>query len=189
MGDHIDGSIRIRRFLTETLDHGCTNGQRQAYIGHIIIWAMFLLSTLVPIITRKQCLTFVRYLSIVADQSAHHVNNVTGRLLYLPTRQWTMSYGFNRHGGVRQAFHEFQITYGPLNSPDVNPIEHLWLHLKISHCATLLPHRNVHRMLDQLMNVWYRMTQSIRTLSSRYPVGCWRFRSKNWSYVVLKTWS
>ena len=65
---HIDGRVRIRRFLKETLAPGCTVGRRQAGGGGIMGWEMFSWSTLGPIIPIEQSLTSVHYVNIVANQ-------------------------------------------------------------------------------------------------------------------------
>lgn len=49
----IDGRVRIRRFRTETLVPGYTNGRRQACSVYNFLRAMFLWSTLGPIIPRR----------------------------------------------------------------------------------------------------------------------------------------
>lgn len=51
--NHMNLHVRIRGFLSETLDPGCTFGRRHACGGYITVWAMFLWSTLDSIILIK----------------------------------------------------------------------------------------------------------------------------------------
>lgn len=47
------------------------------------------------------------------------------------------------------------------NSPDINPIEHLWSQLESQIPASTLPPRNVRKFQDQLVSLWYQIPETI----------------------------
>ena len=65
---------------------------------------------------------------------------------------------------VREWFEEhssdFQVMSWLPNSPDINPIEHLWSHLENQIRAATLPPRNVRELQDQLVSAWYQIPQT-----------------------------
>uniref|UniRef100_A0A8C4N7D9 Tc1-like transposase DDE domain-containing protein n=1 Tax=Eptatretus burgeri TaxID=7764 RepID=A0A8C4N7D9_EPTBU len=125
--DHVDGCVHVRCLPGEVMAPGCTVGRRQAGGGSVMVWAMFYWETLRPAIHVDVNLTHVTYRDIVANQvhpfmamvfpdgsglfqqdntPCHTAHNV---------QEW-----FEEHDEV------FTVLPWPPNSPDPNPIEHLW---------------------------------------------------------------
>lgn len=158
---HLDGRVRIRRFPNEPLAPGCTVGRRQAGGGGIMVWAMFSWGTLGPIIPIEQSLTSVRYLNMVADQVHPFMATVfpAGDGVYqqdnAPCHKGRIVMDwFEEHSS------DFQVMSWPPNSPDMNPIEHLWSYLENQIRAATLPPRNVRELQDQLVSAWYQIPQT-----------------------------
>lgn len=58
---------------------------------------------------------------------------------------------------------EFQVMFLLPNSSHLNPVEHLWFHLKILICVATVPPHNVRELQDQLVNTWYQILHTAYT--------------------------
>ena len=56
---------------------------------------------------------------------------------------------------------DIQVLSWPVQSPDLNPIEHLWKHLKWQLCQYETPPKGVHELWDRVSNEWYAILPEV----------------------------
>uniref|UniRef100_A0A8C4Q1N8 Transposable element Tc1 transposase n=1 Tax=Eptatretus burgeri TaxID=7764 RepID=A0A8C4Q1N8_EPTBU len=152
--DHVDGRVRVCRLPGEVMARGCTGG------GSVMLWAMFCWETLGPAIHVDVNLTRVTYLNIVADQVHPFMAKVflEGSGLFqqdnVPCHTAHIVWEcFEEHDEV------FMVLPWPPNSPDLNPIEHLWDVLVRQVQSTAAPPLNLQDLKDLLLMFWYQTPQ------------------------------
>ncbi|KAK3570021.1 hypothetical protein QTP86_009164 [Hemibagrus guttatus] len=113
-----------QQWAREHMATGCTMGRRQASRGSVMLWAMLCWETWGPVIHVDVTLTRTTYLSIVAEHVHPFMEMVfpDGCGLFqqdnVPCHKAKM---------VQEWFDEHnESELLPPNSPDLNPIEHLW---------------------------------------------------------------
>ncbi|KAK3560338.1 hypothetical protein QTP86_006422 [Hemibagrus guttatus] len=124
---HVDGRVHVRLLPGEHMAPGCTMGRRRAGGGSVLLWAMFCWETLGPAVHVDVTLTRSTYLSIVADHVHPFMETLfpDGCVLFqqdnAPCHKAEMvQEWFDDHNN------QFEVLTPPPNSPDLNPIQHLW---------------------------------------------------------------
>ena len=56
---------------------------------------------------------------------------------------------------------DIQVLSWPVQSPDLNPIEHLWEHLKWQFCKYSDPPRRAHELWDRLVDEWNKIAPEV----------------------------
>uniref|UniRef100_A0AAY5KPB9 Tc1-like transposase DDE domain-containing protein n=1 Tax=Esox lucius TaxID=8010 RepID=A0AAY5KPB9_ESOLU len=169
---HVDGRVRVRRLPGEVMAPECTEEREQAGGGSVMLWATFCWETLGPGIHVDVNLTDAAYLNIVADQLHPFMAMVfpDGSGLFQQdnspchtahiVREW-----FEEHD------EEFKVLPWPPNSPDLNPIEHLWDVLDQQVRSTPAPPRNLQELKDLLLMSWCQIPQdTFRGLVESMPL-------------------
>ncbi|KAK3528676.1 hypothetical protein QTP70_007720 [Hemibagrus guttatus] len=150
---------------------GCTMGRRRAGGGSVLLWKMFCWETLGPAVHVDVTVTRSTYLSIVAD----HVHSFMETLFpdgcglfqqdNAPCHKAEMvQEWFDDHNN------QFEMLTPPPNSPDLNPIQHLWDVLDKQVRSMKVPPRNLQDLKDLLLTSWCQIPQhTFRDLVESMP--------------------
>ena len=157
---HSDGRVRIWRQQHESMDPSCLVSTVQAGGGGVMVWGIFSWHSLGPLVPIEHRCNATAYLSIVAD----HVHPFM-------TTMYPTSDGYfqqdnapcHKAGIISDWFlehdNEFTVLKWPPQSPDLNPIEHLWDVVEREiHIMDVQP-TNLHQLCDAIMSIWTKLSE------------------------------
>ncbi len=156
--------VRIWRKGHESMDPSCLVSTVQAGGGGVMVWGILSCHTLGPLVPIEHRLNTTVYLSIVAD----HVH------LFMTTEYTSSDDYFQQDNApchkariISDWFlehdNEFTLLKWPPQSPDLNPIEHLWdVEERENHIMDLQP-TNLQQLRDAIMTIW---PKSLRNVSN-----------------------
>ncbi len=142
------------------MDPSCPVSTVQAGGGGVMVWGIFSWHTLGTLVPIKHCLNATAYLSIVAD----HVHPFM-------TTVYPSSDGYfqqdNAPCHIAQIIsdwflehdNEFTLLKWPPQSPDLNPIEHLWDVVEWEICIMDVQPTNLQQLHDAIMSIWTKISE------------------------------
>ncbi|KAK3523760.1 hypothetical protein QTP70_009232 [Hemibagrus guttatus] len=144
---HVDGRVRVRRLPGKHMAPGCTMGRRRAGGGSVMLWAMFCWETLCPAVHVDVTLTRSTYLSIAAD----HAHSFMETLFPDGCGLFQQDNAPCHKAKMGQEW--FEVLTWPPNSPDLNPIHHLWDALDKQVRSMEAPPRNLQDLAGSAANI------------------------------------
>ncbi len=157
---HWDGRVRILRKEHESMDPSCLVSTVQAGGGDVMVWGIFSWHTLGPLVPIEHRLNATAYLSIVADNVHPFMTTV-----YPSSDGYFQQDNAPRHKAqiISDWFlehdNEFTLLKWPLQSPDLNPIEHLWDVVEREiHIMDVQP-TNLQQLRDAIMSIWTKISE------------------------------
>ncbi|KFM73508.1 Transposable element Tcb1 transposase, partial [Stegodyphus mimosarum] len=184
-----DGRWRIRRETSERNHPATIAGTVQAGGGSIMVWGMFSWHSLGSLIIVEGTMDQYKYASVLAD----HVHPYM-RIVFPQDDGIFQQDNARCHtaASVRAWFEEhqdeFTVLPWPANSPDLNPIEHLWDHLDRVVRAMDPQPRNLAQLATALESAWLNIPENtFRDLCDSLPARLAAVRSAKelsavWAY-------
>ncbi len=159
---HSDGRVRIWHKEHESMDPSCL----VPTVGNgVMIWGIFSWHTFSPLVPIEYHLNASAYLSIVAD----HVHPFM-------TTVYPSSDGYFQQDNAPchkaqiisdwflEHDNEFTLLKWPPQSPDLNPIEHLWDVVEREICIMDVQPTNLQQLRDAIMSIWTKISEVSNTL-------------------------
>ncbi len=157
---HSGGRVRIWRKEHESMDPSCLVSMVQA--GGVMVWGIFSWHTLGPLVPIEHRLNDTAYLSIVADHAHPSMTTVYPSRIMHRHKAQIISDWFLEHDN------EFTLLKWAPQSPDLNPIEHLWDVVEREIC-----------IMDVQPTVWCYKVNTDQNLWEMFPTPCWIYATKN----------
>ncbi len=138
------------------MDPSCLVSTVQTAGGGVMVWGIFSWHTLGPLVPIEHHLNATAYLSIVSD----HIHPFM-------TTVYSSSDGFFQQDNAPchkaqiisdwflEHENEFTLLKWPPQSPDLNPIEHLWDVVKREICIMT----NLQQLSDAIMSIWTKISE------------------------------
>ncbi len=156
---HSDGRVRIWRKEHERMDPSCFVSTVQADGGGVMVWGIFSWHTLGPLVPIEHQLNATAYLSIVANHVHPFMTTVYPCWWCYFQQDNTQCYKaqiisdwFLEHDN------EFTLLKWPPQSPDLNPMEHLWDVLEREICIMDVQLTNLQQLQDAIMSTWTKIS-------------------------------
>ncbi len=132
----------------------------QAGGGGVMVWGIFSWHTLGPLVQIEHHLNTTVFLSIVAD----HVHPIM-TTVYSSSDEYFQQDNASRHKAqiISDWFlehdNEFTLLNWPPQSPDLNPIEHLWDVMEREICIMDVQTTNLQQLCDAIMSIWTKISE------------------------------
>ncbi|GBO34810.1 Transposable element Tc1 transposase [Araneus ventricosus] len=157
--NHVDGRVRVRRLPGEQLLPSGTAGHTQACGGGIMLWGEFSWAALGSVVVVEQTMKAANYLNIIADQLHLYMAFV------FPIRNGIFQQDnapCHEARIVLELFEEdtdeFHLMSWPPNSPDLNPMEHIWDVMERQLRTQTPPCPNISTLRDRCLDIWYNLS-------------------------------
>uniref|UniRef100_A0A8C2EN69 Tc1-like transposase DDE domain-containing protein n=1 Tax=Cyprinus carpio TaxID=7962 RepID=A0A8C2EN69_CYPCA len=153
-------NLLLRHSDGRVMDPSCLVTTVQAGGGGVMVWGMFSWHTLGPLVPIGHRLNATAYLSIVSD----HVHPFM-------TTMYPSSDGYFQQDNAPchkariisnwflEHDNEFTILKWPPQSPDLNPIEHLWDVVERELRALDVHPTNLHQLQDAILSIWANISK------------------------------
>ncbi len=140
------------------MDPSCLVSTVQAGGGGVMVWGIFSWHTLGPLVPIEHCLNATAYLSIVAD---HVLYDFSVPIFWCYFQQDNAPY--HKAQIISDWFlvhdNEFTLLKWPPQSPDLNPIEHIWDVVEREiHIIDVQP-TNLQQLCDAIMSIWTKISE------------------------------
>ncbi len=151
--------VRIWRKEHESMDSSCLVSTVQAGGGGVMMWGIFSWHTLGPLVPIEHRLNTTVYLSIVADHVHPFMTTV------FPSSDATSSRIMHRHktqiisDWFLEHDNEFTLLKWPPQSPDLNPIEHLWDVVEREIHIMDVQTTNLQQLRYTIMSIWTKTSE------------------------------
>ncbi len=157
---HSDGRVRIWHKDHESMDPSCLVSTVQAGGGGLIVFRTFSWHTLGPLVLIEHRLNATDYLSIVADHvhpfmtAVYPSSNSYFQQNNAPCHKaQILSDWFIKHDN------EFTLLKWPPQSPDLNPIEHLWDVVERENRIMDVQPTNLQQLRDAIMSIRTKISE------------------------------
>ncbi len=144
----------------ESMDPSCFVSTVQAAGGGVMVWGIFSKHTLGPLVPIEHRLKATDYLRIVADHVLPFMTTVypssdatSSRIMHHCHKAQIISDWFLEHDN------EFTLLKWPPQSPDLNPIEHLWDVVEREICIIDVQPTNLQQLCDAIMTIWTKISE------------------------------
>ncbi len=141
------------------MDPSCLVSTVQAD-GGVMVWGIFSWHTLGPLVPIEHCLNATAYLNIVADHVHPFMTTVyPSSAGYFQQdnapchKAQIISDWFLEHDD------EFTLLKWPPQSPDLNPIEHLWYVVEREILIMNVQPSNLQQLPDAIMSIWTKISE------------------------------
>ncbi len=157
---HSDGRVRIWHKEHESMDPSYLVSTVQSVGGGVMVWEIFYWHTLVPLVPIEHRINTTAYLSIVADHDHPFMTTV-----YTSSDGYFQQDNASCHKAqiISEWFlehdNEFTLLKCPPQSPDLNPIEHLWDVVERKICIMDVQPTNLQQLCDAIMSIWTKISE------------------------------
>ncbi len=142
------------------MDPSCLVSMVQAGGGGVMVWGIYSWHTLGPLVPIDYRLNTTAYLSIVADHVHPFMTTVypssdatSSRIMHHVHKAQIIPDWFLEHDN------EFTLLKWPPQSPDLNPIEHLWDVVEREIRIMDVQPTNLQQLRDAIMSIWTKISE------------------------------
>ncbi len=157
----------------ESMDPSCLVSMVQAGGGGVMVWGIFSWHTLGPLVPIEHCLNTTAWVLLLTMsiplwlQCTHLLMATSSRIMHHVAKLKSSQTGFTHDNEF------FTLLKRTPQSPDLNPIEHLWDVVEREiHIMDVLPTKSA-------ATVWCYHVNMDQTIWGMFPTPCWIYATKN----------